>query len=73
MELQRPYLLFLGDVQDQLAAKVAHGLYHWRRDWCVGQLRLPGCGADLGAPDLTLAQAKEKGARTLVVAVANAG
>jgi len=73
MELQRPYLLFLGDVQDQLAAKVAHGLYHWRRDWCVGQLRLPGCGADLGAPDLTLAQAREKGARTLVVAVANAG
>lgn len=73
MELQRPYLLFLGDVQDQLAAKVAHGLYHWRRDWCVGQLRLPGCGADLGAPDLTLAEAKEKGARTLVVAVANAG
>ena len=73
MELQRPYLLFLGDVQDQLAAKVAHGLYHWRRDWCVGQLRLPGCGADLGAPDLSIAQAKEKGARTLVVAVANAG
>lgn len=73
MDIERPYLLFLGDVRDQLAAKVAHGLHHWRPDWCIGQMRLPGCGADVGVPDLTIAEAKEKGVRTLVVAVANAG
>ncbi|MDR1828352.1 MAG: DUF1611 domain-containing protein [Methylobacteriaceae bacterium] len=73
MELERPYLLFLGDVHDQLAAKVADGLYYWRPEWCVGQFRLPGCQADVGAPDLTIGQAREKGAKTLVVAVANAG
>ncbi|WP_181707665.1 N-acetyltransferase DgcN [Chthonobacter rhizosphaerae] len=73
MELKQPYFLFLGDVQDQLAAKVAHGLVEWRRDWCVGQLRLPGCQADTGMPDLTIREAADRGARTFVVAVANAG
>lgn len=73
MELKRPYLLFLGDVHDQLAAKVADGLYHWRPEWCIGQLRMPGCKADTGAPDVTINEAAEKGARTLVIAVANAG
>lgn len=73
MEIQKPYLLFLGDVPDQLAAKTAHGIVDWRPDWCVGQLRLPGCQADCGLADLDIAQAKAKGARTLIVGVANAG
>ena len=41
--MQPPYLLFLGDVGDQLAAKTAHGILEWRPEWCLGQLRLPGC------------------------------
>ncbi|QAT86027.1 EBNA-1 nuclear protein [Corallococcus coralloides] len=73
MDIDKPYLLFLGDVRDQLAAKTAHGIVDWRPDWCVGQLRLPGCGADCGLPDMDLAQAKAKGARTLVVGVVNPG
>src|SRR3546814_13273289 len=54
MSIQHPYLLFLGDAPDQLAAKTAQGIAHWRPDWCVGQLRLDGCQAGLGLPDLTL-------------------
>jgi len=73
MEIPRPYLMFLGDVPDQLAAKTAHGIVDWRRGWCVGQLRLPRCRADLGLPDLTPAEAVAAGARTLIVGVANAG
>ena len=42
MELAKPYLLFLGDVHDQLAAKTAQGIVDWRPDWCVGQLQLEG-------------------------------
>ena len=34
------YLLFLGDAGDQLAAKTAQGIAHWRPEWCLGQLRL---------------------------------
>jgi len=73
MEIKRPYLLFLGDAADQLAAKTADGVARWRTDWCVGQLRLPGCKADVGLPDRSLEEGIAAGARTLVVGVANRG
>ncbi len=73
MELAKPYLLFLGDVHDQLAAKTAQGIVDWRPDWCVGQLRLEGCNADCGIADITIADAAERGARTMVVGVVNSG
>ena len=40
MQINPPYLMFLGDVPDPLAAKTAYGIVDWRRDWCLGQLRL---------------------------------
>lgn len=73
MDIAKPYLLFLGDVRDDLAAKTAHGIVDWRRDWCVGQFRLPGCKADCDLPDLTIDEAKAAGARTMIVGVVNAG
>ncbi len=71
--IESPYLLFLGDAPDMLAAKVAIGIRDWRPDYALGQIRLPGCGADLGLKDLSLAEAKEAGAKTLVIGVANRG
>lgn len=71
--IQTPYLLFLGDAPDQLAAKVAIGIRDWRPENAVAQYRMEGCGADLGISDMTLAQAKAAGAKTLVVGVANRG
>ncbi|CUH78218.1 N-acetyltransferase DgcN [Tropicibacter naphthalenivorans] len=71
--IKTPYLLFLGDAPDALAAKVAQGIKDWRPDNCVGQLRMEGCQADLGLPDMTLEQAKAAGAQTLVIGVANRG
>jgi len=65
--------MFLGDAPDQLAAKTAAGVAQWRPEWCVGQLRLDGCQADLGLPDKTLREAAEAGARTLLVGVVNQG
>jgi len=73
MAIEHPYVLFLGDAPDQLAAKTAQGVAHWRPGWCLGQLRLPDCRADLGLPDVTLEAAVAAGARTLVVGVANRG
>lgn len=73
MQIEHPYLMFLGDAADQLAAKTAHGIVHWRRDWCVGQLRLPDCHADLGLPDMDIPAAVGAGVRTLVIGVANRG
>lgn len=71
--IQTPYLLFLGDAPDQLAAKVAQGIKDWRPEFAIGQYRMEGCKADLGLPDLTLAEAREKGVKTLVIGVANRG
>ncbi|MFT7106336.1 MAG: putative NAD-dependent epimerase/dehydratase family protein [Yoonia sp.] len=71
--IQTPYLLFLGDAPDQLAAKVAQGIKDWRPENAVGQLRMEGCGADLGIADMTLEEAKAAGAKTLVIGVANRG
>ena len=73
MALEHPYLLFLGDAPDQLAAKVAQGIRDWRPDASVGQLRLPGCKADMKLPDMTVAEAEAAGAKTLVIGVANRG
>lgn len=71
--IETPYLLFLGDAPDMLAAKVAIGIRDWRPENALGQIRLEGCGADLGLKDMTLAEAREAGAKTLVIGVANRG
>ena len=71
--IKTPYLLFLGDAPDQLAAKVAIGIKDWRPENAVAQFRMVGCGADLGIQDMTLVEAKAAGAKTLVIGVANRG
>src|SRR3546814_6738551 len=65
--------MFLGDAPDQLAAKTANGVFRWRPDWCLGQLRLDGCGDDIGLPDMGLEEAASRGAATLVIGVAKRG
>ncbi|WP_270732109.1 N-acetyltransferase DgcN [Shimia sp. Alg240-R146] len=71
--IKTPYLLFLGDAPDQLAAKVAIGIKDWRPENAVGQFRMDGCKADLGLTDMSLVEAREAGAKTLVIGVANRG
>ena len=73
MNIQTPYLLFLGDAADPLAAKVARGIVDWRPGSSVGQYRMQGCNADLGLQDMTIEQAVAAGAKTLVIGVANRG
>ncbi|PIE25561.1 MAG: EBNA-1 nuclear protein [Planctomycetota bacterium] len=73
MEIPRPYLIFLGDVQDQFAAKTAHGIVDWRPEHCVGQLRLPGCQAKLALPEMSIAEGISAAARTLLLGVVNPG
>jgi len=71
--IETPYLLFLGDAPDALAAKVAQGIKDWRPDHAIGQLRMEGCKADMKLPDMTLEQAYAAGAKTMVIGVANRG
>ena len=71
--IKTPYLLFLGDAGDLLAAKVAVGVRDWRPELAAGQMRLPGCAVDLGLEEMDPAQAHAAGARTLLIGVANRG
>ncbi len=73
MKIDNPYLLFLGDAPDDLAAKTARGIADWRPEWCVGELRLPGCETTLDMPLMSVADAVGGGARTMIVGVANRG
>ncbi|WP_424929648.1 N-acetyltransferase DgcN [Amaricoccus tamworthensis] len=68
-----PYLLFLGDAPDPLAAKVAQGIKDWRPEAAVGQYRMEGCKANMGLKDMSIEEAAAAGAKTLVVGVANRG
>jgi uncharacterized NAD-dependent epimerase/dehydratase family protein len=71
--IDTPYLLFLGDAPDKLAAKVAQGIRDWRPEYALGQFRMEGCKADMGLTDMTLAEARAAGCKTLVIGVANRG
>jgi len=73
MQIERPYLMFLGDAADDLAAKTARGVVEWRRDWCLGQLSLAGCKTSLSLPEMTLENAVAAGCKTMIVGVANRG
>lgn len=71
--LPRPYLLFLGDATERGFAKTALGLADWAPDLCIGEYSLPGCTVTAGLPHLTPMEAKARGARALVIGVANVG
>jgi uncharacterized NAD-dependent epimerase/dehydratase family protein len=71
--LPSPFLLFLGDVTDPGYAKTAFGLRDWAPEKCVGEFGLPGAGVTVGLPSLSPAAAAAKGARALVIGIANAG
>ena len=70
--LPQPYLLFLGDTIEPGYAKTAFGLCDWAGDRCVGEW---SCGAIVttGLPQLTPQVARARGARSLVIGVANSG
>jgi len=73
MNIQHPYLLFLGDATDPLAVKTSRGIAQWRPEKCLGENTLPGCEISLGLTNLSIEEAVEKGAKTFVVGLANRG
>lgn len=72
-EVPGPYLLFLGDTTEPGYAKTAFGLRDWARGRCVGEYVLEGGTVSTGLPPLTPAEARARGARSMVIGVANAG
>lgn len=72
-ELAAPYVIFLGDVRDDLLLKTGAGIKQWRGDLCAGQVRLISDAASLGLPDLTIDEAANQGAGSLILGAALVG
>ena len=72
-QIQKPYLLLLGDMDNPINAKTAFGIRDWTPEACLGQLRFSPQAGDLGLPDMTPAQAAAAGAKTLVIGIAPPG
>ena len=71
--LPQPYLLFLGDATDPSYAKTAFGLKDWALERCVGEMSCGGGTVTTGLPRMSPAEARAKGARSLVIGIANEG
>jgi len=71
--LPQPYLLFLGDTTLGGYAKTAFGLRDWAPERCIGEYACAGATVTTGLPPLTPTQAQARGARALVIGVANPG
>lgn len=71
--LRKPYLVFIGDVDDALTAKTGFGLRDWIGGDLVGQWRSSERSVDLGLRDMTPEQAAEAGAGSIVIGAAPAG
>jgi D-glutamate N-acetyltransferase len=72
-DLPQPYLLFLGDTTEKGYAKTAFGLRDWAGERCVGEWACEGATVTTGLPRLTPKEARARGARALVIGVANSG
>lgn len=71
--LPYPYLLFLGDTTEPAYAKTAFGLRDWVPERCVGEWGCDEATVSTGLPRLTPKEARVRGARGLVIGVANTG
>lgn len=73
IEIRAPYLIFLGRETKLTYAKTGSGLVQWRADHCEGQMNLEGGTVDLGLPQMSIAEAKAVGVRSLVIGTAAVG
>src|SRR5271155_5717971 len=73
LDLPHPYLLFLGDTTERGYAKTAFGLRDWAPERCVGEWSCAGARVTTHLARLTPREAVARGARALVIGVANSG
>ena len=73
LQLQTPYLLFIGHATDPLSIKMAKSAADWSPEKCIGELRSEGCTVTTGLPAMDLNEGVAAGARSLVLGFANSG
>ena len=73
MNIKPPYLLFIGNAVDPLSIKMARSAADWCPQHCVGELTMHGCKVSTGLQDMSIAEAAQNGAKSLVLGFANSG
>lgn len=73
MNIQTPYLLFVGDATDPLSIKMARSAADWSPEKCIGEYALNGCTVSTGTPSMTIEEAARAGAKSFVLGFANSG
>jgi uncharacterized NAD-dependent epimerase/dehydratase family protein len=73
IQIARPYVLFLGEADDEGWAKTAFGLRDWLPESCIAEIALPGCRVTTGLPRVSVSEAVAMGARSFVIGVAPVG
>jgi uncharacterized NAD-dependent epimerase/dehydratase family protein len=73
MQLPYPYLLFLGDATEAAYAKTAFGLRDWAPERCIAEWGCDTATVSTGLPRLSPKEARVRGARALVIGIANTG
>lgn len=68
-----PYLVYLGDVEEEDCCKTGFGLAEWAGEKCVGQMRRDERTVSVGLADLDIEQAIGAGAKSLVIGIAGVG
>ena len=72
-ELKTPYLLFLGCGDSELAIKTSRGIAQWNPDACLGEIAGGSSKLTLNLPKMSVREAADKGAKTFILGLANAG
>jgi uncharacterized NAD-dependent epimerase/dehydratase family protein len=73
ISLPQPYLLFVGDAPEAGYVKTAFGLRDWASERVIGEFASSPDAVTLGLPRLRPAEAHARGARALVIGIANLG
>ena len=73
IQLPHLYLLFLGETTEAAYAKTAFGLRDWAPERCIGEWSCDTATITTGLPRLTPKEAYARGARGMVIGVANIG
>ncbi len=73
LQLPYPYLLFLGDATEAAFAKTAFGLRDWAPERCIAEWGCDTATVSTGLPRLSPKEARARGARGLVIGIANTG
>lgn len=71
--IKKPYLLYLGDAQEELAIKMARGVSVWDEKACVGEWAKTSATVSLDLPQMNPTEAVKAGVKTMVVGLVNSG